>query len=408
MKKLARLWKRPSYDGMRFTYSLIYYDQRGKRRQKSLGHADARKAERQRAQLERELRMGIVEPGSMKLSDFLEDNLTRTRGQVRESTLQEARTAMEHFIRVIGNIDYLHVKHEHGERFMQACLDEGNTPATVAKKLRHLKRLFQLAVDRDQMENNPLRRVSAPSVPNPKVRVYSEDECDRLIKAARESGIGGLVRWELLIMVAKCTAMRRGELLNTTWQDIDFANRAIDVSPKQDAEQTWQWHIKDTDRRRLPLTDELVQLLAQHQLDQPTGHPYVFVPPHRYEIIQQQRRKGRWTVMKGRCPLNNFNRQFKAMLLRAGIAGGKFHDLRATCLSGWLSNGLREYEVMLLAGHSKFETTRRFYLAVREDLMDRARLATAQSRDNSVAELLQVSSRTEKEKSCQPQVVDSD
>ena len=99
MKKLVRLWKRPSYDGMRFTYSLIYYDQQGKRRQKSLGHADARKAERQRAQLERELRMGIVEPGSMRLSDFLEDNLTRTRGQVRESTLQEARTAMEHFIR---------------------------------------------------------------------------------------------------------------------------------------------------------------------------------------------------------------------------------------------------------------------------------------------------------------------
>jgi hypothetical protein len=74
MKKLATLWKRPSYDGKSFTYYLLYTDEQGKRRQKSLGHADARKAERQRAQLERELRMGILEPGSMRLSDFLEDS----------------------------------------------------------------------------------------------------------------------------------------------------------------------------------------------------------------------------------------------------------------------------------------------------------------------------------------------
>ena len=87
MKQLVKLWKRPSYDGKRFMYYLIYTDEHGKRRQKSLGHTDARKAERQRARLERELRMGIVGPESMRLSDFLEDSLDRTRAQVRGSTL---------------------------------------------------------------------------------------------------------------------------------------------------------------------------------------------------------------------------------------------------------------------------------------------------------------------------------
>ncbi len=48
-KQLVRLWKRPSYDGKRFTYYLLYTDEQGRRRQKSLGHADARKAERKRA-----------------------------------------------------------------------------------------------------------------------------------------------------------------------------------------------------------------------------------------------------------------------------------------------------------------------------------------------------------------------
>ena len=87
MKKLVRLWKRPSYDGQKYTYCLIYYDAGGRRKQKALGHADKRKAEKQCTQLARELRMNHVEVGSLKLSEFLEDSLSHTRGQVRENTV---------------------------------------------------------------------------------------------------------------------------------------------------------------------------------------------------------------------------------------------------------------------------------------------------------------------------------
>ena len=51
-------------------------------------------------------------------------------------------------------------------------------------------------------------------------------------------------------------------------------------------------------------------------------------------------------------------------LSQAGIEKGEFHDLRRTCLTNWLVNGLREFDVMTTAGHASFETTRRFYLAV--------------------------------------------
>ena len=44
----------------------------------------------------------------------------------------------------------------------------------------------------------------------------------------------------------------------------------------------------------------------------------------------------------------------------------------------WFANGMSEYEVMRLAGHSDFSTTHKFYLAVADDLVDRARVATAQ------------------------------
>jgi hypothetical protein len=38
---------------------------------------------------------------------------------------------------------------------------------------------------------------------------------------------------------------------------------------------------------------------------------------------------------------------------------------------------MSEYDVMKLAGHSDFRTTHKYYLVVKADLVDRARMATA-------------------------------
>jgi len=256
MQKLVRLRTRPSRDGKTFKYFLDYKDEKGKRRQISLGHANWRKAKMQRDQKERELRMDVTVPQSMRLSSFLRDSERRSRGQVRESTLVERNTAMKHLIEAIGDIDYLKVEQHHGERFTQAYLDRGNSLSTVNKKISGVKRLFQLAVERGQLEKNPFQYVRKRKVPRRKVHVYTDDECDRLVRSAKEffyhSNWTPCVPWDLLIVVALCTGMRRGELLNTTWWNIDFDKQTIDVSPKKDADQTWEWHIKDADRRTLP------------------------------------------------------------------------------------------------------------------------------------------------------------
>jgi integrase len=53
-----------------------------------------------------------------------------------------------------------------------------------------------------------------------------------------------------------------------------------------------------------------------------------------------------------------------------------FHNIRKTAITNWFRQGLSEYDVMTLAGHSNFSTTHRFYLAVADDLIARARQAT--------------------------------
>jgi integrase len=378
---------------------LDYMDHSGKRRQISLGHADKRRAERQRYEKQLELRMNVVGPISMRLTDFFQDSLVRTKGQVRATTLKETARAVRDFTECVGDINVQEVRYEHGERFIQHCLDQQVSAATVTKKVKHLKRVFQLAEDRGQLDQHPLRKLKPPKVPRRKIRVFTDHECYCLCRVARQyEEKGSPIKWELLIRMCLGTGMRRGELLNTTWRDIDFSSMTVDVAPKKDGVDTWEWHIKDTERRTLPLTAELLRLLVEHQMSQPEGCPYIFVPMARYKRIQELRRTEQWTVEKGRSPLSKFCYHFNNIRRLAGIHTGTFHDLRRTCLSNWVIQGLSLHEVKELAGHAGIETTERFYLAVRKDVVDRARVASEASRKSqSVARLLRAPSKSDED-----------
>jgi len=213
-----------------------------------------------------------------------------------------------------------------------------------------------------------------PKSTKKKINIYTNTQCQRIQKAAREYTIEWnpekSVKWDLIITVALATAMRRAELLNCTWADIDFDAQTIEVNPKKNTKNTWQWLIKDADRRILPPTEEIVQMLVDHQAQQPEGYPYVFVPIARYDYIQNVLRpKDKLTLSDSRLKVvNNFKRSFDKILRKAGVKTGTFHDIRRTAISMWLANGMSEYDVMTLAGHSSFATTHKFYLAVADDL----------------------------------------
>jgi len=237
-----------------------------------------------------------------------------------------------------------------------------------------------LAVKRKQIDENPLKYIDMPKLNKKKVRIYSDEEYRSLLKASRdyisERNVTTTLRWDMLILVALQTGMRRGELLNMVWSDIDFDKSRIDITQKGDTGETWEWLIKDHEERPVPISKQTTQLLIDLQSKRPTGYPYVFVPIARYDYIQTQlRAKGKWSFSSSRLKvLNNFYKQFGKIFLRAGIKKkGKFHDIRSTALSNWFAEGLSEYKVQRLAGHSNFETTRKFYLSIKEDYIDKAR-----------------------------------
>jgi integrase len=302
----------------------------------------------------------------MKLRGFMEDSLERTGEQIRESTRRETKSVMKDFIETIGNIDFRSVTLPHGEFYLQRCLDRGNSKATVAKKIRHIKRLFKLAVNRKQLDENPLQYIAMPKSPKKKINTHTNAQFQRIHRAAQEyiakCNPDKSVKWDLMITVALATAMRRAERLNCTWADVDFDAQTIEVNPKQNSKETWEWLIKDADRRTLPLTEEIVQMLVNHQAQLPEGYPYVFVPAARYDYIQNALRpKGKWTLTDARLKVvNNFRRQFNIILKTASVNKGTFHDIRRTAISMWFANGMSDHDVMVLSGHASFATTHEF------------------------------------------------
>ena len=151
-------------------------------------------------------------------------------------------------------------------------------------------------------------------------------------------------------------------------------------------------------------------MLVDHQARRLEGYLYVFVPPARYDYIQSVLRpKGKWTLSDSWLKVvNNFKRSFDKILRKTGVKTGTFHDIRRTAISAWFANGMSEHDVMVLAGHSNFATNHEFYLAVADDLVDRARQASQEAMKSiSVANLLQVPFEAENKKVLPTQVLDS-
>jgi integrase len=96
-------------------------------------------------------------------------------------------------------------------------------------------------------------------------RSCHKEEFDRILSAVRSPV------WKARILVAKTAGPRRGEVVNLTLSDIDFAKGRLIVQPKEDTRYTWRWVVKD--RREVPLVDEVAQLLIDIQTELPEGQP---------------------------------------------------------------------------------------------------------------------------------------
>lgn len=227
---------------------------------------------------------------------------------------------------------------------------KGLAPSTINRQCNAIKAALQRAVDWDLLENNPLARLKPLKLDRrPVVRYLTEAEGKRLLAAlvVRDNrlreGRRSANEWrrerdydllpELgeyadnltpLVILALNTGLRRGELWNLQWGDIDMKRQTLTVHGKG---------AKSGQTRHIPLNNTAVSVLKIH--------------------------KGKVAQL----PVNPvfgkhlFQKSFSNLLKAARIESFRFHDIRHTFASRLVMAGVPLNTVRELLGHSSLEMT---------------------------------------------------
>ncbi|WP_050603811.1 site-specific integrase [Ruegeria sp. 6PALISEP08] len=181
-------------------------------------------------------------------------------------------------------------------------------PSTVVRELS----LMQTAIDHqlDDSDANPVRHVRRPRISDRRERRLTGDEWQRLLDAAVQCKNALMLP---LIVLARETACRRGELLSMQWCDVDLQQRVVLLSM-----------TKNGHARFVPLSPMAVQVL--------TTLPRA---DDRVLPITENAVRLAWQRLRA----------------RAGVEDIRLHDLRAQAATDKLLEGWSVAEVQVLTGH---------------------------------------------------------
>jgi integrase len=226
----------------------------------------------------------------------------------------------------------------------------GRAATTINRDVATLNSALAKAVDWNLLDQHPLSKLKPLKVDKrKKPRYLSKDEEKRLYAALvarddkkrteRESGNrwreerGHDLKPELgifcdnltpMVTLAINTGLRRGELWNLCWSDIDLKKQILTVLGKG---------AKSGQTRHIPLNADAVSALKTHRGSAlPLPHKPVF----------------------GRA---EFRTAWEGVLSDAEISGFRFHDLRHTFASKLVMAGVPLNTVRELMGHSSLEMT---------------------------------------------------
>ncbi|MCK4999681.1 MAG: site-specific integrase [Anaerohalosphaera sp.] len=321
-----------------------------------------KEAERCAAKLQNEVHSGRADrPIDITLHGFLIEHEAVMKGQVAIATLHDhirALTLFENFIG--GSTKLIRITARDAEAFIASRL-ELREIETANKDIRTLRSIFNRAINPRgylQEGKNPFAKIKERKTTEKEVRYVAVEEYRKLMEATDQ------VWWKTVLAIAYGSGLRHNEILHLTWADVDFDNQKIHVRPKKEAPNILKWDPKSRKKRTVSMSDESCLLLANLQAEAKDKHPYAFITPERLKEILNKRQAGKWHERK--AMVNNVTRDFHVIRNHAGIDHCILHDLRRSAITRWAER-LPIQVVQYLAGHSNITTTRKYYLAVRDE-----------------------------------------
>ena len=267
-----------------------------------------------------------------------------------------------HINPALGSLSLENLSPFHVQALLNQKLAEGLSPKTVRYIRGTLRTAMKQATRWGLIARNPVDAVDGPKVERFEIRPFTPDEARRFLVSIRGD------RLEALYSVALTMGLRQGEALGLRWQDIDLDMGYIRVN-KQLQRIDGQFHLVEPktprSRRALALPSSIAASLLLHRQRQVAERD---VAPDRWETSDLVFTTERGRPLDGTVVSHDFHRK----LDKAGLAQRRFHDLRHSCATLLLVQGVSPRVVMDVLGHSQIALTMNTYSHVLPELRRQA------------------------------------
>jgi integrase len=302
----------------------------------------------------------LADARGTSLGDYLDQWLADVvRPNVRPWTYKGYEVHIRlHIKPALGRIGLDKLQPLHVQQLINERSRTGLSPKTVRYVLGTLRAALNQAMRWGLISRNPATLVDGPRVEQYEINPLSPEEARAFLAAVKGD------RLEALYSVALTMGLRQGEALGLRWQDVDLDMGYIRVTKQlQRIDGRLQLVEPKTkrSRRTLALPASITKALLAHRNQQ------------RDERIAAGER---WTdsglvftTAEGRgLDGTAITKQFHAKLAHAGLPQRRFHDLRHSCATLLLVQGVSPRVVMDLLGHSQIGLTMNTYSHVIPDL----------------------------------------
>lgn len=303
-----------------------------------------------------------ADPNDILFADFMLEWLEIVKPSIELTTYISYTNAVR--VRIVPyfqetGVSLLSLKPYHIQDFYQYALNELNVKAnTVIHYHANIRSALQYAFVTERIFSNPADKVLRPKKELFIGSSYTAAEVNHLLEIVQGTKI------ELSIILAAFYGMRRSEALGIKWAAIDMVNRTITVKHTVTAASLNGKLItiaKDNtknkpSRRTLPLVDAFYDLLVRLKRQQEVNRQlcggsycteyldYINVDEMGYLIKP-----------------NYITQHFALVLRKNGLRHIRYHDLRHSCATLLLANGVSMKEVQEWLGHSDYSTTANIY-----------------------------------------------
>ncbi len=294
------------------------------------------------------------------LERWLEDSV---KDSVKQGTYESYEYMVRrHLVPAFGSKRLRNLSPAQVQNLYRQKLDSGLSRRTVQLIHTTLHKALKQAMKWGLVPRNVAEAVDAPRPQKKEIHPLAPEQVKRFLEAAQGD------RLEALYGLAVTSGLREGELLGLRWQDVDLERRAVRVRQQLTRTKTGLSFTtpKNGKGRNVAIMDLTVAALKAHrnrQADERSKMGDLWQDTH---LV--------FTSITG-TPLdvgNLTNRSFRPLLERASLPRIRFHDLRHTFATLFLSNGTHPKIVQEMLGHANISMTMDTYSHVLPNMQGEA------------------------------------